>query len=130
MQFQASVDRARNKNPLLTLIFSAWAAKDLSKSSCFRINASTPSRESPRLSSARNACVVMVDLFRTRKGICSSNEFTKDHRLLYENPCCRSEHAVFNIRKILCSVTHFCCWYVKIISLQTQLSLHKVFFLS
>lgn len=40
---------------VLTLTFSAWAANDLSKSSCFLIKASTPSRESPKLSSARKA---------------------------------------------------------------------------
>lgn len=39
----------------LTVIFSSWALKDFSKSSCFFRRASTLSRESPRSSFSRNA---------------------------------------------------------------------------
>lgn len=40
------------------MIFSSWALRDFSKSSCFFSSASTLSRESPRSSFSRKACTI------------------------------------------------------------------------
>lgn len=53
---QTDMDAAPTPGALLTVIFSSWALKASSKSSCFCRRASTLPREFPRSSSSRKAC--------------------------------------------------------------------------